>query len=163
MSRGTCRNQLVDHILKLLTYEDGDDRWRCLLSAETVVVARNSRRLAEQIRMAVNCFHNAGKNKQELDILMRSHARIQHVDAGVGSQGPVVMFTGTIDALERFFMEQARHSVTACNLFHCFHNELVVINGKVCLCVDRCEFMLCRSDLVVLGLCGNAQLPELFI
>ena len=76
MSRGTCRNQLVDHILKLLTYEDGDDRWRCLLSAETVVVARNSRRLAEQIRMAVNCFHNAGKNKQELDILMRSHARI---------------------------------------------------------------------------------------
>ena len=113
--------------------------------------------------MAVNCFHNAGKNKQELDILMRSHARIQHVDAGVGSQGPVVMFTGTIDALERFFMEQARHSVTACNLFHCFHNELVVINGKVCLCVDRCEFMLCRSDLVVLCLRSNAELPEVLV
>ena len=94
---------------------------------------------------------------------MRCNTRIKHIDTGVGSQGPVVMFTGTIDALERFFMEQARHSVTVCDLFHCLHNDLVVVNSKVCLCVDRCQLVLCRSDLVVLGLCGNAQLPEFFI
>ena len=163
MGRGTCGDQLVDHVLKLLADEDGDDRRRRLLSAKAEIISRNSRGLAEQIRMAVNRFHNAGKDQKELDILMRCNTRIKHIDTGVGSQGPVVMFTGTIDALERFFMEQARHSVTACNLFHCLHNDLVVVNGKVCLCVDRCQLVLCRSDLVVLGLCGNAQLPEFFI
>ena len=83
MSRGTCRNQLIDHILKLLTYEDGDDRWRCLLSAETVVVARNSRRLAEQVRMAVNCFHNAGKNQKD------SLARIKNLEFTVLSEDAI--------------------------------------------------------------------------
>ena len=97
----------VDHVLKLLADEDGDDRRRCLLSAKAEVISRNSRGLTEQIRMAVNCFHNAGKNQKELDILMRCYTRIQHIDAGVGSQGPVVMFTGTVDALERFLVEQA--------------------------------------------------------
>ena len=163
MGRGTCGDQLVNNVLKLLADEDGDDRRRCLLSAKTEVISRNSRRLAKQVRMAVNCFHNAGKNQKELDILMRCYTRIQHVDAGVGSQGPVVMFTGTVDTLERFLVEQACHTVTVCDLFHCLHNDLVVVNGKVCLCVDRCQLVLCRSNLVVLGLCGNAQLPELFI
>ena len=84
----------------------------------------------------VNCFHKAGKNQKELYILMRCYTRIQHIDAGVGSQGPVVMFTGTVDALERFLVEQARHTVTVCDLFHCLHNDLVVVNVKLCLYVD---------------------------
>ena len=90
---------------------------------------------------------------------MRSHARIQHVDAGVGSQRPVVMFTGTVDALERFFMEQAMKALLFRYLFQSLHNQLVVVYRHIALYKDRGQFMLSRSHLIVLRFRRHTKSP----
>ena len=53
--------------------------------------------------------------------------------------------------------------MTAGNFLQCLHNELVVIDCHVRLCVDRSKLMLCRGHLVVLCLCRNAKLPEFLV
>ena len=53
--------------------------------------------------------------------------------------------------------------MTSGNLFHCFHNQLIVINCNIGCLINRRQFMLCRRNLVMLCFCSNAQLPELNI
>ena len=57
--------------------------------------------------------------------------RLQHIDAGVGGQGPVVVLSGAVDALERLFMEQAGKAAAAGYLFHGLHDDLVVVHCQV--------------------------------
>ena len=47
-------DQLLQHILELLTQEYGDDRRRSLVRSESVVIARVCRRLSQQVRMQVH-------------------------------------------------------------------------------------------------------------
>ena len=73
------------------------------------------------------------------------------------------MFSASVDALERFLMEQARKTVAVSNLLHHLHNELVVVNSNIDGFKDRSKLMLRRSNLVVFSLCWNSELPEFFI
>ena len=73
------------------------------------------------------------------------------------------MLTGSIDALERLFMEQTCKAMTKRYLLHCLHNQLVVIRCQVCDRIDRCQLMLRRSRLVMLCLRSNAQFPKFFV
>ncbi len=43
------------------------------------------------------------------------------------------------------------------------HHDLVLVNGYIGLGINRSQLVLCRSHLVVLGLCRHTELPELFI
>ena len=163
-SRGSSSsNQLLQHVLQLLSQEYGDHcRW-CLVSAQTLVISHISGRFSEEIRMYVHCLQNTGKHQEELDILVRSLSRIQQVNSVIRGQRPVVMFSGTIDTLEWLLMEQTAHTVTACHFFQCSHNNLVMIHSDIHRRVNRCQLMLSGSHLVVLCLRCDAQLPELFI
>ena len=49
------------------------------------------------------------------------------------------------------------------NLLHHLHGQLVVIHGDISRLKNRCKLMLAGSNLVVLGLGRNAELPELLI
>ncbi len=48
-------------------------------------------------------------------------------------------------------------------LLHHLHDELVVVNGNIDGLKDRSKLMLRRCNLVVLSLCRDAELPELFV
>ena len=65
--------------------------------------------------MHVHCSQDTCEHQKELGILMRCLAGIQHVDAVVRRDRPVIMLTGTIHACERFFMEQALQAVLTCH------------------------------------------------
>ena len=94
---------------------------------------------------------------------MRRLARIEHIDAVICCDRPVVVLTGTIDTCERFLVEKAFESVLACNPLQGLHYNLVVVYRNVRLCVDRSQLVLCRSYLVVLCLCGDSDFPQLLV
>ena len=73
------------------------------------------------------------------------------------------MLTGAVHTCEGLLMQQTGHAVASCHLLHRLHYQLVVVYRDICRLIDRCKLMLCGSDLVVLGLRGNAQLPQLNI
>ena len=163
MCGGTCADQLLQNILKLLTKEYGDNCRRCLVSSETFIVSNVCCRLSQKICMLINGFQDTGENKKELDILMRSFSRLKKVDPVIRRQGPVVVLTGTVNSCKRFLMKQAAHTMAACNFFEDTHHDLVVICCNIYRCVDRCQLMLCRCNLIVLCLCCYAQLPALLV
>ena len=163
MCGGTCADQLLQHILKLLTEEYGDNCRRCFISTETVIVSNVCCRLSQKICVLINGFQDTGENKKELDILMRSFSRLKKVDPVIRCQGPVIVLTGTINSCKWFLMKQAAHTMAACNFFEDTHHDLVVICRNIYRCVDRCQLMLCRCNLVVLCLCCYAQLPALLV
>ena len=117
----------------------------------------------EKIRMLIDRSQYAGQHQQELNILMWCLARIHQIDAIIRYERPVVVLTGAIDTGERFLMKQALETMAWCGLLHDLHHQLVMVDRKVRLIIDRCQLMLCRCDLVMLGLRGDTELPELYI
>ena len=95
-------------------------------------------RLAQQIRVSVNCFHDARQNQKKLYIFVRRLARIHHVDAVVARQGPVVVLTGTIDSVKWFLMQQTGQTVMSCDTLHRLHDHLVVIDCQIDLAIGWC-------------------------
>ena len=77
------------------------------MSAQTMVIADVGSRLTEKIGMNINRLQDAGENQQELAVLVGAFTRLQKIDAVIGGQGPVVMFTGAIDTGKGFLVEQA--------------------------------------------------------
>ena len=73
------------------------------------------------------------------------------------------MFAGSVDALERLLVQEAGVSEAVRDLLHHFHSQLVVIHCHVGCLKDRCQLVLGRRDLVVLGFGRHAELPELLV
>ena len=69
------------------------------------------------------------------------------------------MFSGTIDAGKRFFMEQAMKALLFRYLFQSLHNQLVVVYRHIALYKDRGQFMLSRSHLIVLRFRRHTKSP----
>ena len=113
--------------------------------------------------MLIDRGQYAGKNQKELNVLMRCLTRIHQVNAIIRYERPVVVLTGAIDTGKRFLMKQALETMAWCGLLHDLHHQLVMVDRKVRLIINRCQLMLCRCDLVVLRLRGHTELPELHI
>ena len=67
-----------------------------------------------------------------------------------------------VDPLERLLVQEQREVVPARHLAHHFHDDLVVIGGDVRFFEDGRALELARRHLVMSGLCGYAELIELF-
>ena len=158
-----CADQLLQHILKLLAKEYGDNCRRCFISTETFIVSNVCCRLSQKICVLINGFQDTGENKKELDILMRSFSRLKKVDPVICCQGPVIVFTGTVNSCKRFLMKQAAHTMTAGNFFEDTHHDLIVICRNIYRCIDRCQLMLCRCYLIMLCLGCYTQFPALLV
>ena len=117
----------------------------------------------QQVGVIVNGFDDSAQENQELGVCMWVLTRFKQVLPVIGGHGPVVVLAGAIDAGKRLFMEQANKSVAQGDFFHRFHRQLVVVGGDVGGGEDRGQFMLRRCNLVVLGLGGDAELPQLHI
>ena len=73
------------------------------------------------------------------------------------------IFAGAVDTGKRLFMQQADHAVARGHLLHDLHRQLVLVSGDVAGRKHGRKLMLRGSDLVVLGLGVDAELPELLI
>ena len=136
---------------------------RCLVSAETVVIARGSDRETEQTLVVVYCLNYCAEEYEELCIVMWGIAGGKQVNSGVRSYRPVVVLTAAVYARKGLLVQQADEPVTGRDLLHYLHCQLVVVGCNVCSGIDRRKLMLCGCDLVVLGLCENSELPELLV
>ena len=73
------------------------------------------------------------------------------------------MLAGAVDALKGLLVLQADQTVLGSDLLHHLHGQQVVVDGNIGGVEDGGQLMLAGSNLVVLGLGGNAQLPQLFV
>ena len=149
----------ADHGAKIVAKEDGDDGRGSLVCTKAVIIARRGNRAAKQALILVDCLNDGAQEYQEAKVAHRGLARIEQVQL-VGGNGPVVMLARAVDPFEGLLMEQTDQTVMACDGFHQFHGDQVVVDRAVGHGEDRCKLVLRRSNLVVLGLGGDAELPE---
>ena len=152
----------IDDSFQLFAHEDGNDSRRCLIGTQTVIVAGSGNGGAQQIGVLVNSLDDSSQEHQELQVLHGGVARVEQVLVG-GGHGPVVMLAAAVDALKRLLMLQADQTVLGSDLLHHLHRQQVVVDGNVGGVEDGSQLMLTGSNFVVLGLGGNAQLPQLFV
>ena len=149
----------VDDILQLGAEEDGDHGRGRLLRAETVVVAREGDGAAQQLLIFIHARDEGRQEQQKLRVLAGRLAGGEEVFARVGAQRPVIVLAGAVDTRKGLFMQQADQPVPVGDLLHDLHCQLVLVVGGVAVAVDGGHLVLGRSDLVVLGLAQNAELP----
>ena len=56
--------------------------------------------------MNIYSLQNAGQNQQELNVLVRRCAGIQHIDAVICGDGPVIMLAGSIHTGKGLLMKE---------------------------------------------------------
>ncbi len=149
--------ELVQHVGQLRTDESGNDRRRCFVCAQTVVVARRSDASTEQICVIVDGFDRVHEEREELQVGFRVLARCQQVHACVGAQRPVVVLSGTVHTCEWLFVKQYAEIVLARRFFHDIHQQEVVVVGEVTLFEDRCTLILVRCYFVVTRRYRNSE------
>ena len=88
-------------------------------------------------------------------------ARIQEIHAVIRGKRPVVVFTGAVDTVERFFVKQAFQPVLSRHSLECLHDKLVIIRRHIGLGIDESQLVLSRSHLIMLRLRRHAHTPEL--
>ena len=94
---------------------------------------------------------------------MRCFTGRKQVYAFICRNRPIIVLAAAVDTSKGFFMKQTNQTMSCSNLLHDFHCQLVVVCCNVGCCVDRCQFMLCRSHFIVFRLCQYAKLPQFFI
>ena len=160
--RSFAIGDFLDHFGKRIAQEDGDNRRRSLVRAQTMIVAAARNAHAKQILVVVNRFDDRGEEHDELQVICRGLARIEQI-LGFGANGPVVVLARTVDAFERLLMKQAHQTMARSEQLHFFHHDEVVVNRLIDFGIHRREFVLARSDLVVLGFGGNSERPQLIV
>ena len=103
-----------------------------------------------------------GEEDDELQVVERGVARIEQI-LGLGAKRPVVVLARTVDALKGLLVQQADQVVAGGDELHLLHHDQILVDGLVDLAIDRCELMLAGSNLVVLGLGGNAKRPQFIV
>ena len=142
---------------------DGDDGGRRLVRAETVVVSGARDTGSEEILVLVDTLDHGGQHDEEDEVVERVLAGFEQVDAGIGGDGPVIVFAGTVDAGKRLFMDEAREVVLLRNGLHDLHRQLVLVGADIGVRVDRRHLVLRRCDFVVLGLRVNTEFPQFHV
>ena len=153
----------LKHRIELVAQEHGNHGGRSFVGAQTVVVARGRHAHAQQALIVVHRLDHGGQEQKELSVLVRGISGRQQVHARVGGHGPVVVLARAVDAGKGLFVQQTGQAVLPRHLFHDLHGKLVVIGGYVGGGVNGGQLMLGRSDLVVLGLGQDPQLPQLLV
>ncbi len=118
-------------------------------------------RSLEQAVVLIYTHQSLCDEDYEAEVILRCLARTMEQNAGICSETPVVVLTGTVDACEWLLMKKHAETVMASHLLHQAHQEHVVVNGKVGLLEDRCQLKLVGCYLVMAGLARNAEFESL--
>ena len=151
------------HRGEFISQKDGDNGRRGLVPSQTVVVSGAGGGNTHQIRIFVHRFDYGHEKYQKLNVLFRGFAGIQQVFSRVGGDGPVVVLAASVDSLKGLLVEQACQTVFIRHFLHDLHSELIVIHGHVGGVKDGRQLVLGRRHLIMFGLGGNSQFPQLFI
>ena len=127
-----------------------------------MVVAGRGNGGTQELLIVIDGLDHRGEEDDELQVVERGVARIEQI-LGLGAKRPVVVLARTVDALERLLVQQADQVVAGGNELHLLHHDQILVDGLVDLAVDGGELMLAGSDLVVLGLGGNAKRPQFIV
>ena len=114
-----------------------------------MIVACRSHARAKDALIGIYRRNYARENKHEAGIRFGMRARIQQVFAVIQRKRPVIVFAGTVDPFERFFVQKAGKIVLFRHLFHDFHHQLVVICRSVGIAEHGRKFVLRGRHFVV--------------
>ena len=153
----------IQHRGQLVPEEHRHDGRRRLVGTEAVVVSGRGRAHPQQPLIFVHGLDDRHQKDQKLRILIGGFPGTQQVYALVRRDGPVVVLAAAVDAGKGLFMQQADQTVLPGDLLHDLHGQLVVVRGDVRRGKNRRKLVLAGSDLVVLGLGIDAELPELLV
>ena len=73
------------------------------------------------------------------------------------------MLTGTVNTGKGLLMKETYHTVLSCYLLHYLHGQLVIICCHISGGVNGSQLVLCGSNLIMLRLSKDPQLPQLCI
>ena len=158
------RNVLFDrfqHLGEFISEEYGDYCRRSLARPESVIISGRGDRYPQKILIIIHGFDHRAQKQQELRVIVRGVAGSQQVIASVGREGPVVVFSASVDSVKRLLMQKGSKAVPLRNLFDHLHHQLVLVDGDIYFCIYAGELMLRRSYLIVLCLCEHSELPQL--
>ena len=85
---------------------------------------------------------------------------VEEVDAVGGSDGPVVMLSGSVDVREGLLLEEGGEAVLGSDLLDDLHDHDVLIDLRGVGPEERCELVLSGGDLAVAGLKGDSHLAD---
>ncbi len=159
--RGTPFDETQDHVFELRTDEDRHDRRRCLVRAESVVVARRRDGRAQEVLVQIHRPHDRGQEHHEFQVVVRRVTRLEQVRTGVVRQRVVVVLARSVHARKRLLGEEAREPVPLGHLLQDFHRQHVVVGRDRHVLEDRRELELTGRDLVVTRLDRDTELPQL--
>ena len=114
-------------------------------------------RLEESV-VVVDGLEHVGHEHEEPEVLLVVLAGGHESDAGLGSQGPVAVLPGSVDAREGLLVQEHLEPVLLRGGLHEGHQLQVVVDGEVGLLVHGGDLELVRGDLVVPGLDGDPEL-----
>ncbi len=149
--------------MQLLAEENRDDSGRRFVRAQTVIVTGACYGQSEQIGILVDSLDYRREERQKLRVLHGRASGIEQVLTVVGGQTPVVVLARTVNAREGLLVQQADKIVLESDLLHQLHGELVLVGSEVCGREYRRVLVLRRSDLVMLGLGGYAEPPQMLV
>ena len=97
-------DDLLDDLGKLVAQEDGHNRRRSLIGAQTMVVTGRGNGGTQELLIVIDGLDHRGEEDDELQVVERGVARIEQV-LGLGAKRPVVVLARTIDALKGLLVQ----------------------------------------------------------
>ena len=153
-----------ENALQFPTDEHGEDGRRSLIrSAGATVIRLGGNGQTQNILIIIHSLNDSAQQKKKTGILRGRITGLQQVFPFVSGDGPVVVLAAAIHPFKGFFVQQADHIILPGNLLHDLHGELIIICRNIGRGENTCQLMLSRGCFVMLCLCHDAQLPELFI
>ena len=113
--------------------------------------------------MRIHCCKYTSQNQEKLYIFVGTFSRIHKVYTVIRSKGPVIVLTRTVHTRKRFFMKEALQAMSGSYLLQAFHNQLIMVQGNICLLINHGKLMLRRGYLIVLRFHRYAETPKLLI
>ena len=144
----------------------GHNSRRRFHGAETEVVARGRDGEAHQVTVLVDGGNHSGHDQREdlsVASLRVNLLRVHQVKPIGGTDRPVVVLTGTVDAVERFFLEKRREAVLGGDFFDDLHDHQVLVNLRDRVAEHRGELVLVRRNFTVSSLQRDTHLEALLL
>ena len=157
---GLC--DAVEEFADLRAEEGGDDGGGRFVAAEAVGVAGAHDAGFQQTVVAIDAHERGDDEGEEAEGVAFGATGGVKYDAAVGAERPVAVFAATVDAGERFLVEEAAEAVLASDFAHERDEQHVVIDRQVALFVDGGELKLVGGHFVVTRLAGNAETEGLY-
>ena len=130
------------HFAEVVAEINRHNSGRCLVSAESVVVARGGYGGPEQILVFVDSLYDSREEKLEGDVVLGVLTGTEEVLAEVCAERPVVVLTRAVNAGKGLFVEQAYQTVLFGGFLHDLHCQLVVVVSDIRGCKDGSELVL---------------------